>query len=276
MSEVTQGENGAAENTPAPVASTASPSGESGTSVGTAVAGAGAAAAATRAEQEYRYKEDRSNWVPPHRLREINERARQYEQQLYLERQRVAALSGVQPPAAPEDPEAAAIRTQFEKLYPGLAKLNKMADKLEKFGEIDPQELTSSQEHYFTVLGQQTLSRLDQRVAEVIGAEPTGFARQALHVAFGAFVRHDPENANRYAAQDPKLLDDFLKEYQNGILDPYRRRITTATAPRNEAVKRLPRGGNSSAIAAGGPAKPAPTDSDEFHRAAFSAFSQNR
>jgi hypothetical protein len=77
--------------------------------------------------------EDRSNWVPPHRIRETreaalrqaNEQFAQRESQMRAEaeryRQQVLALTGVTPPP---NPEIKAVKDQFAHLYPGLAKMD--------------------------------------------------------------------------------------------------------------------------------------------------------
>lgn len=272
----------AADGTPSG-APAAAPSGTPGTGAAPAPAGPAAgtppatgqpsAQPATPAPKQFTYPEDRSNWVPSHRLREISTRQQQLERDLYVAQQRVAALSGVQAPAAPVDPETADIRQQFEKVYPELARLAKIADKLEKYGEIDPSELTRGQEHYYETLGQRTLDSLDEQVQTVIGGELTPFATQAMHTAFALFVRQDPQNAARYERMDPKLIKDFLQEYQNGILDPYRRTVSTRQPPANPAA-RLPRGGSGSAIPGRGPAPLKPADTDEYHGAAFRSIQQ--
>jgi hypothetical protein len=265
------GETGGGTPSPTP---TTSPSGTPQASQPAAGTPAAGQPAATPAQRRFEYQEDRSNWVPPHRLRETSTRVQQLERELYAQQQRVAALAGVQPPQAPEDPETAAIRQQFERLYPGLAKLNERAERLAALAEMDPQSMTSAQEHYWESLGRQTFNRLDEKVQSLIGGELTPFARRTMQSAFAAYIQSDQDLAVRYAGQDPKLLDDFLKEYQTGFLDPYRRTITTQQAPRHERVRNLPRGGNSTAIPGGGPAQLKPADTDEYHGAAFRAFTQ--
>lgn len=260
--------------------STAASSSSGTTAVGAPNSGAGtpsgqpnASGANTGARQNFSYAEDRSNWVPPHRIRETTSRAQQLERELHIERSRVAALSGVRPPSAPEDPETAAIRQQFQKLYPGLAKLESMADKFERLADFDPSTVTAQTEHYWSSLGNQTLSQLDAKVKDVVGGDLTPRAQMFMHQAFITFVQSDRELQSRYAAQDPALLTEFLQEYQNGILDPYRRKVTTAQAPRNEAVRRMPRGGaGTSAIPGGTPNRIPVADTDEFHKSAWENF----
>lgn len=234
-----------------------------------------AAAAAAAARQRFSYDEDRSQWVPPHRIRQQSERQQQLERELYFERQRVAALSGVQPPAAPQSQEERALRQQLEQLYPALGKLSpEKLDRLLQVAEQDPADMTQVQEHYWQSIGHQTLNRLEEAAAEQFGGELTPFAKQTLQSAFAAYVASDRSLGMRYAQQDPKLIKDFMQEYERGFLDPYRRKITTQAAPRAAAAARLPRGGSSSAVPGAGPAPIKPADTDEFHGAAFRALTQ--
>ena len=79
--------------------------------------------------QAYTYKEDRSNWIPKHRFDEVNTqaaRARELEQQLEQERQRVRALSGVEP-TDPNAQRAEQVREAFFNL-PGMGIFRKLAE----------------------------------------------------------------------------------------------------------------------------------------------------
>lgn len=195
------------------------------------------------------------------------------ERDLHLANSRVAALSGVQPPAAPVDPEIQTIRQQFERVFPGLAKLESMADKLAKLEGFDPSTVTSAQERAYEVLGNQTLARVHERASKLFGGELNPLAKQSLEATFGMWVWNNPELHDRYEAQDPRLIDEFFKAYQEGILDPFRRTTTTAQAPRDNAIRRLPRAGS------GAPHVPGqrtlqPADTEEYHGAAFRALNQ--
>lgn len=190
-----------------------------------------------------------------------------------MERQRVAALSGVQAPAAPVDPEIAQIRQQFERVYPGLAKLEAMADKLAGLSDFDPSVVTQSQERAYEVLGNQTLARVHEQAAKLFGGELKPLAKQSLEATFGLWIYNNQDLHGRYEAQDPRLIQEFFQQYQEGILDPFRRQSTTAQAPRDRAITRLPRAGS------GAPQVPGqrtlqPTDSEEYHGAAFRALNQ--
>jgi hypothetical protein len=194
---------------------------------------------------------------------------------LQYERQRVAALSGVKAPEAPLSPADEELQREFAAKFPKLAALQAKADKLdallERFEGFDPSAVTSAQDHYYESLGTQTLTQLDQQMSDVIGGQLTPFAQQILHNAFGAWVASDPQIGARYTRQDPKLIGDFIKEYQSGILDPFRRKITTAQAPQQERARRLPQqGGGGAAMPVGGrPSTLKPTNTDDYHSAAF-------
>ena len=96
----------------------ANPGGQSGTPAPSAPTGG--APAPTPAGQpgprQYTYAEDRSNWVPSHVVRQRSEALAQAQRELEFERRRVAALTGVTRPEAP-NPERDAIRNQLFQVY---------------------------------------------------------------------------------------------------------------------------------------------------------------
>jgi hypothetical protein len=225
---------------------------------------------------QFSYKEDRSNWVPSHVGRQQSEKfaaeRAQIQAQLQFERERVAALSGTKF-QAPADPEQDGIRAQFAKLYPGLAKMESMAEKFEKIAAFDFDGLKQSQEQSWTAHGNQVLQTLATKVkAAYGGAELTPKALKRITTAFVHEVRDEPEMRDRYDAGDLTIIDDFIKDYTSGVLDPYRRSTSAAAAPRSTIASKLPRGGGSSAIVGNRPASLKPSDPG-FHEAAFRRLS---
>lgn len=201
------------------------------------------------------------------------------ERDLHLANSRVAALSGVKPPAAPTNPEHEEIRRQFLSIFPEYQELAGMLDDLkglkERLGDFDPKTVASAQERQYEVLGNQTLARVHERATKLFGGELNPIAKQSLEMTFGAWIYNNPDLHGRYEMQDPKLIDEFFKAYQEGILDPFRRTSTTASAPRDNVVRRLPRAGSGAPTVPGqAPLKPA--DTDEYHGAAFRALEANR
>lgn len=225
----------------------------------------------------FTYKEDRSNWVPSHVVRQATERARQIEQELAIERQRVAALTGVKPPAPPRNPEHDAIRSQLFEVAPELKRLADLADKLEKLGDFDPsvvKRLEETQQQTWVAHGTSVLQTLTDKVKAVYGgADLPPKALQRVARAFVSEVQDDPDLRARYEVGDLTIVDDFVKDYTAGNLDPYRRTTQAAAAPARAAAARLPRGGGSSAIVGARPATLKPSD-PKFHEAAFARFNQ--
>lgn len=224
----------------------------------------------------FTYKEDRSKWVPSHVVRERTEAYEKVQRELDYERRRVAALSGVTMPTA-ADPESDAVRAQFAKLYPGLAKLEAMADKLEKAGNFDYDGIRSSQQQVWDRTANQVLQTLADKVKSTYGGgELPPKTLQRITTAFISEVENDPEMRARYEAGDGSLIDDFIKDYTGSVLDPFRR-ASAATAAANAdprfGARRLPRGGGSSAVVAARPATLKPSDPG-YHEAAFARYGQ--
>lgn len=238
-----------------------------------ATSGSSAAAGAAPAKQ-FTYTEDRSNWVPPDRLSQIARQRREIENQLYLERQRVAALSGVKPPAQPEDPETATMRQELERLYPGLSRLGDLPfDKLIKAVErLDALEAShqSSEQNYWSAFGRQQLRIVDSKFKEMFGKDPSQRQRNVIASELRDFCEADPHRVARYEAQDPTLIDEFWQFYESEHIDPYRRHFTAPVAAAGRGRAALPQGGNAQTVQPGqGAGKQKPKDEDEMWEAAF-------
>lgn len=174
--------------------------------------------------------EDRSQWVPPHRLRETRDAAiRQANEQSARDiaairaeseqyRRQVMALTGVAPPP---NPEVTAVREQFKQLYPGLSRLEDKADAFEKLVE-QQQQLEAQNGHYWQQYGQSTMNRLFDHAASSIGTPLTDAAKSQLHASFVGFVQSSPELTARYTS-DPTIVEDFWKAFTSNFIDPVRR-----------------------------------------------------
>lgn len=183
--------------------------------------------------------EDRSSWVPPHRLRETRDAAiRQANEQFAgreasiraeAERYRaqVLALTGVTPPP---NPEVAAVREQFSQLYPGLAKLEDKAGMFERLA-AQAEQLEQQTGHYWQQYGQQTMNRLFDHASQSIGTPLTDAAKQQLHASFVGYVQSSPEATARYT-NDPTIVEDFWKAFTSNFIDPARRTASATVAGR--------------------------------------------
>lgn len=185
-------------------------------------------------------QEDRSNWIPPYRLREAQEAATRRAQESFSQREaqiraeadryrsQLHQLVGVN--QQPQNPETDAIRQQFAQLYPGLAKMEEKAAAMEallsRAGDLESQN-----EHYWQSYGRSTVDTLFQKTSEAIGAPLTDEAKAFLHSSFVGYVQSSPERTERYAS-DPRIVDEFLRTFTSSIIDPSRRQSTAATMGR--------------------------------------------
>ena len=168
--------------------------------------------------------------VPSYRLRETREaairestaqwqaREAQYQSQLQQVQNQLRALVGVAPPT---DPEADAVRQQFDKLYPGLAKLNERYEDI--MGVVDRTgDIESQTQHYWTSYGRNAMDRLFSQAATTYGAPLNEEGKAALHASFLGYVQSSPELTARYT-QDPTLVDEFWRGFSSNFIDPVRR-----------------------------------------------------
>lgn len=197
------------------------------------------AASASQTAPSSAPQEDRSNWIPPNafrdRLRETRESAYRESQQTWAQREaeiraeaetykrQLHSIVGVTPP---QNPEIDRVREQFASLYPTLAKLNdfdveKLQELLERSGDLESQN-----EHYWKAYGRQTVNTLFTKASEQLGAPLSQEGKEYLHSSFVGWVQANPERANRYA-NDPSIVDEYLKGFGSSFIDPVRR---TATA----------------------------------------------
>ena len=183
--------------------------------------------------------EDRSNWVPPHRLRETREAAVREAQQRYQQeqaqlqaqvnhyQQQLRALVGAEPPA---NPDHDAIRQQFGQLYPGLTKIEARAAQLEQYLDQMP-DMESVRDYIWQNHGRQAMDRIYSQAAETLGGPLSAEGKRALHAAFTGWVQSSPEYAQRYV-DDPSIVDEFWKTLSSTLVDPARRAASAQVASR--------------------------------------------
>lgn len=218
-------------------------------------------------------------YVPSYRLREAREAAQRQAQSEFATREaqiraesaryreQLHALVGVQPPP---NPEIDAVRGQFGQLYPGLAKLDSVADELLALRER-AQDMESQSEHYWQQYGQQTMNRLFESAQTNLGAPLTDEGRRVLHSAFTGFVSSSPEMTARYA-NDPTIVEDFVKAFTSSFIDPARRAASANVTGR--AAVALPQD-TPSGVPRGTPA-PQLGNLDERAAAAWALYNSNK
>ena len=200
---------------------------------------------------------DRSNWIPPHRLREETERRQAIEMQLAEAQRQVAALTNTQP-QTPQQQQSEQVRNALFQMFPFL----------KKFADLDDEQLErvlSSPEHVESIRaaeqqqwqrhGDQQVGYIAEKVADGIGVEALDDDQRAdLRDAFSHWLktrarkeytesaaqfgqdRAFSETVQRYERGDQKLLDEFVTRYTKNWVEPARRAGTARTVNRMRPV----------------------------------------
>ncbi len=156
-----------------------------------------------------------------------------YKAQLEATQRQLHAIVGVTPQ---ENPEVSAVRSQFNQLFPGLAKLEERANDLlslaERSGESDAQV-----QHYWDEYARNRTTRLFTLASEGMGAPLTEEGKRVLHSAFTGYVSNNPDAAQRYM-NDPSIVDEFWTYFGNSFIDPVRRsaQATVQSQTQNRAL----------------------------------------
>lgn len=191
--------------------------------------------------------DDRSTWVPPHRLRETREAAQREAASQYAQREaeiraeaeqwrsKAQALAGFAPQP---NPEVQTVKSQFASLYPGLAKMEDRAAQLEQLLERAG-DLENQNNHYWQSHGRQTMDRLFEKASESLGAPINDETKRVLHSSFTGFVQSSPELSDRYA-NDPSIVEDFWKAFTSSFIDPARRAAAAGVVGRAAAGAGIP------------------------------------
>ncbi len=194
----------------------------------------------------FTYNEDRSKWIPNHRLSEETTKRTAAEKKIqeleaaHTEAQRrIAVLAGVNP----QDPDAAEmeeIRSQFSRLRPDLAKLDD--SKIERLLQIADKfdEIEGSVQANWDAHGKRSFKHVTDKVETAIGGELTERQRTKLNDALVLTLYNNPELKARYDQGDTALLDDFASEWIEDWFEPARRQATAQVV--NRGQKPMPNG----------------------------------
>jgi len=223
----------------------------------------------------FTYTEDRSKWIPPHRLGEettkrtaAEKRIQELESAYQQEQRRVQALAGV----SPQDPDAAEleeIRERFKQLRPDLAKLDeKSIDRLlqmaERFDEVEGSVQANWDAH-----GKRSFKTVTDKVEEAIGGELTQRQRVRLNDALVLTLYNDPQLKQRYDSGDQTLLDEFAKEWVEDWFEPARRKALANEVDRTG--RKVPNGRGTGVTTTNKP-KVDVNDPEQFKNALAGAF----
>ncbi len=227
------------------------------------------------AVKEFKYTEDRSDWVPRHRLNEqstkltaAEQKAAQLEREIEIERNRIRALAGVNPkdPKAEEAAEVERVLGEIlERRYPGIAVLQKLNPQ--QFAQILDQanSASSAATQYYDRQRDEMFGKVEGETAKSLGVEKLS-ERQAkqLRAAFGdafreSYVKRErlaeqgrqneiDENdfVGRYLRGDAALITEFVKDYLSDWVDSARRQVAQSTVRRQ--ARPVPNGGRGETV----------------------------
>lgn len=206
--------------------------------------------------------EDRSNWVPPYRLRETTQK---YEAALNAERARwqaeiearerkIQALAGVVPP---ENPQIDEVKKQFGQVFPGLNEMESLAPQIKEF-LAQREEIEQLRNHVWGVYNRNAMDRLYKNAESTYGQPLNEDARRTLGASFVGFLQSNPDAYERYQS-DPSVVDEFWKSFEARFVNPVRRSGIADTV--NRIPGALPQDTPSGAVApSGGQVQPRNTD----------------
>ncbi len=170
---------------------------------------------------------------------EWERKATEREVELASERRRVQALAGVNP-LSPEEADAAKIRTRIKEIMGedfGTGGLTK--EEVAELRELRSQaaELRASSEHHWQVHGQQMLSSVVSSIAKQLGGELSERQTTRIQRAYVQEAESNPEFLKRHEQGDPKLIEEFVKDFMDDFIEPARRLVTKNE---NDRMRRVP------------------------------------
>jgi len=251
------------------------------------------------AEKTYSFKENRADWIPPHRLSEVTTRTRTIEQerdalkqQLEQATARVQALAGVNP-KNPQEAEAEELRGIIQKLFPKLNILDQLdEDKLAEILEsasVARQSSNSTWERHAHGM----LTKLDSEAAKVLGVAKLDEKQQKrLRRAFAEEGREaeitrqrqvqqgqrdstdtqqgDNDFVARFERGDETLVSEFAADFLNGFIEPVRKSVTAQVT----RFRPVPRGDRNRAPVVQGTQQQDLNTRDGFQKALLAARGQ--
>jgi hypothetical protein len=238
----------------------------------------------------FSYREDRSNWVPPSRIKELSDQIKTLKQQTDEHngfRTRLGQAFGVNAPSD-ADREVAEAREALFKVFPNLKVLEKLDP--EKFDQLmsGVETAQSSAQAQWDRHANQMIAGLETEVASNLGVEkltPTqaknltrafreeardcAIARQRAAKSGDASYDASNDFIARYERGDATLLKEFAKAFLGDWVEPGRR-MGAADVTRRQ-TRPVPRGERSRQAIAQGPPQIDYNNADAFKKALLDA-----
>lgn len=154
---------------------------------------------------------------------------------LTTEQKRVRALAGLEVKSE-QDQAQEEIRQRVIQLFPALGKLTD--EKIDQL--LSMQERMGSAEevvqHHWSRHGQQMLDSVSNKVADAIGRDLTDRQQKALWRAYTVEAEANPEFLKRHNQGDPKLAEEFAKEWVEDWFESARKTVVTEEVGRRRPV----------------------------------------
>ncbi len=230
---------------------TATPSGQEPARLSTTPTGA--------APTGFSYKEDRSTWVPPHRIseetRKRQDAERRYQEtnaRLEVETQRVQRLVGLDP-KNPEEQKVEEVKAALTAMFPALARISdeEFLNKLTSVADRDG-ELQQAVENHWTQHGRVMLDALEEEVSNALGGDLSDRQKKRLSDAYINEIKDSPELIKRHEAGDRSLVTQFAKDFLDDWYKPAQRQVTNQQVSR-VVSRRTPNGRDSRPVVQGKP-----------------------
>jgi hypothetical protein len=151
---------------------------------------------------------------------------KQYEADLAEQKRRVSALTG-NAPLDPKEADAELVRAKILELMPELADLGSIAEMRQA---LEAQQVEGHANH-----SRRMIAQIHQGIAAEYG-DLTDRQKRRINAAYLYENQSNPEFHARHNHGDPALVAEFVKEMIEDLVDPIKRKVTTAEAARFRPV----------------------------------------
>lgn len=167
---------------------------------------------------------------------------------LDTERKRVLALSGINP-KSPEETDLESVRAKLTQMFPFLAKFDdKSVEKISALLE-QGDSLKEATSHHWKAHGQKMLDTVVSTIATDIGGKLSDRQIARIESLYANEAANNPAFLKRHEAGDPKLIEEFAKEFIEDFIEPGRRKALSTEIDR---ARKVPSARDRSALTAGG------------------------
>lgn len=220
--------------------------------------------------------EDRSNWVPPYRLREVSTKAEQQLAQLRataeaekaaLQRQ-LQALTGVLPP---QNPEIDQVRNQFKEVFPDHDWVGSQRAQIEELLSLK-EELKAAMQYQWASHNRSAINSLYTDAEKTYGQPLNEDAKHQLGAQFIGYLQANPEEYEVYKTDPTQVTGRFWKGFTDRFISPIQRQNTVNTL--NRIPGAIPQDTPSGSVPVSSPLKP--QTQDERLAAALATYKQNQ